>query len=208
MDAANRDKRDRDDVLPRAHQQRLLMRLGQRDRAFTIVEILVGLAILALLAAMLFPTVGSQLRQGSSAALANQLDNLRQAIGNYRQNVVRFPFVLANLTIQPGVGALDACGTAVPAANRALWRGPYINQNVPGNLPVGNAIILSQFVRVPAGGLGQPGILQIIATNVDSITAVDLEQQFDGNANFTTGTVLWTTTGVDTLKFQIPIRGC
>ena len=176
--------------------------------AFTLAEVLVALAILALLAAVLFPTVGAQLRKGQSAALANQLDNLRTSIGNYRTNVVRYPFVLVDLTTQPGVGSVDACGTAIPAANRALWRGPYLTQVILGNTPVGDATLLNQLVRIPANGVGAPGLLQILVASVDSTVAVDLEAQFDGNNNFATGTIQWTTLGADTLKFLIPIRGC
>ena len=180
--------------------------------AFTMVEILVALAIIAILAAILVPTVGSQLRQGKSTAVANQLSNLRSSIDAYRQNVVRFPLVLTVLTTLPGATAVDACGTVVPAANRALWRGPYLNDNILGDFPVGDATILNQLVRIPAAGAGAPGILEILAINVDSTVAADLEAQFDGTpivaASYTTGTIQWTAAGLDTLKFLIPIRGC
>ena len=171
---------------------------------FTLAEILIALVIVA----MLYPTVGAQLRAGQSAALGNQLDNLRQAILNYRQNVVRLPSALADLTTQPVAGAVDACGTLVPAANRALWRGPYINQNIVGNMPIGDAIALNTLTRIPATGLNAPGLLQITVAGVDNAIATDLERQFDGNNNFATGTIQWTALGVDTLKFLIPIRSC
>jgi general secretion pathway protein G len=176
-------------------------------RAFSLAEILVALAILALLAAVLYPTAAGQLRSGQSAALANQLDNLRQAIANYRQNVLHFPNQLTQLTNAPLVTAPDACGTAIGAQN-ALWRGPYITQDIVGNMPVGDAMVINQLVRIPAAGIGQPGLLQINVAAVDSVLAVDLERQFDGNNNFATGTIQWTTLGADTLKFFIPIRGC
>jgi prepilin-type N-terminal cleavage/methylation domain-containing protein len=180
-------------------------------QAFTMLEILVALAIMALLAAVLYPTVGAQLRQGQSTALANQLDNLRQAIANYRQNVQRFPNLLTQLTTQPVAGALDLCGTALPAANMALWRGPYITQVIAASgMPVGDATIQNAITRVPAGGVGQPGTLQITVVNVENDSADDLERQFDGNNNLATGTILWTLVGgsLGTLTFQIPVRGC
>jgi prepilin-type N-terminal cleavage/methylation domain-containing protein len=185
---------------------------SRRRSAFTLVEIIVALVVLAVLAAMLYPTAAGQLRQGQSTAIANQLDNLRQAIANYRQNVQRFPSQLTQLTtIPPGSGANDLCGTALPGANIALWRGPYITQVIlAAGMPVGDATIQNAITRVPAGGVGQPGILQITVANVDNDYADDLERQFDGNANFATGTITWTaTTGtLGTLVFQIPVRGC
>jgi type II secretory pathway pseudopilin PulG len=170
----------------------------------TIVEILIGLAILAIIAAVVLPTTAGQLRQGHAAALANQLANLREAIGNYRQNVGAYPISLAQLTAQP-VGGADACGTALSNAEVNAWRGPYINQHIAGNMPVGNAVVVAALTRAPSGSIGQ---LQIRAARVENDIATDLEEQFDGNGNFATGTVLWTAAGDDTLTFQIPIRGC
>jgi prepilin-type N-terminal cleavage/methylation domain-containing protein len=174
---------------------------------FTLAEILIALAILAVLAAVLYPTAAAQLRSGQSAAIGNQLDNLRQAIANYRQNVTRFPSALTQLTTQPTAASLDACGTAI-GANQALWRGPYVNQNIVGNMPVADALVINGLTRIPPTAVTPPGLLQITVASVDSVLAVDLERQFDGNNNFLTGTIQWTTAGVDTLKFLIPIRGC
>ena len=180
---------------------------GGRGRGFTLAEILIALAILAVLAAVLYPTAAAQFRTGQSAAIGNQLDNLRQAIANYRQNVKAFPSALTQLTTQPTVASLDACGATI-GANQALWRGPYINQNIVGDIPVADAIVINGLTRIPATGVNALGLLQISVASVDSALAVDLERQFDGNSNFATGTIQWTTAGVDTLKFLIPIRGC
>ena len=178
-----------------------------RRRAFSLAEILVALALIAVVAAVVYPSVAGQLRSGQSAALGNQLDNLRQAITNYRQNVQRLPNNLAELSTAPLATDLDACGTVL-GANNALWRGPYINRIIVGNLPVGDAIILTALTRIPATGATTPGLLQITVAGVSQNNATDLEQEFDGNADFTGGTIQWTSLGVDTLKFLIPIRGC
>ena len=178
--------------------------LKRRREAMTIVEVLIALAILAIIAAVVLPTTAGQLRDGHAAALANQLANLRDAIGNYRQNVGAYPISLTQLTTQP-VGGADACGTALSNPEVNAWRGPYINQNIVGNMPVGSAIVVASLTRAPAGTIG---LLQIRAARVENDIASELEEQFDGNANFATGTILWTAAGDDTLTFQIPIRGC
>jgi prepilin-type N-terminal cleavage/methylation domain-containing protein len=176
-----------------------------RRMGMTIVEVLIALAILAILAAVVLPTTAGQLRDGHATALANQLANLREAIGNYRQNVGAYPRFLTQLTTQPVAGDDDACAANLSNGELNAWRGPYLNQNVVGDLPVGNAIIVSLLTRVPAG---TAALLQIRAARVESDIASQLELQFDGNANFATGSVLWTAAGDDTLTFQIPIRGC
>jgi type II secretory pathway pseudopilin PulG len=172
----------------------------------TIVEVLVALAILAIIAAVVLPTTAGQLRDGHSTALANQLANLRDAIGNYRQNVGAYPIVLTQLTTQPVAGDADACATNLSAAEINAWRGPYINQNLVGNMPVGNAVVIAALTRVTVAGT--TGLLRVRAARVENDIATRLEEQFDGNANFATGTILWSAAGDDTLTFQIPVRGC
>lgn len=178
-----------------------------RPRGFTLAEIMIALLILAILAAVLYPTAAGQLRSGQAAALGNQLDNLRQAISNYRQNVLRFPATLSELTTAPVGTDLDACGTVL-GTNSTLWRGPYLAQVISGSMPIGDALALNTLTRIPATGVNTPGLLQITVASVDQNLATDLERQFDGNNNFAAGTIQWTTNGVDTLKFLIPIRGC
>lgn len=171
----------------------------------TIVEVLIALAILAIIAAVVLPTTAGQLRDGHATALANQLANLREAIGNYRQNVGAYPISLIQLTTQPTVGDDDACGANLSNAELNAWRGPYINQNIVGNVPVGDAVVVAALTRTT---IGTAVLLRIRAARVENDIASDLEEQFDGNANFGTGTILWTAAGDDTLTFQIPIRGC
>jgi len=183
-----------------------MLALPAQRRAMTLVEVLIALAIMGLLAAVVFPTVAGQLREGHSTALANQLVNLRDAIANYRQNVGAFPIALTQLTTQPVAGQTDACSVVLSAAEIAAWRGPYINQNIVGNMPVGDATVSTALSRVTVAG--QAGLLQIQATGVDNDIALELEARFDGNNNLTTGTILWVVAGNGTLTFQIPIRGC
>ena len=179
--------------------------MSAHRRAMTIVEVLIALAILAIIAAVVLPTTASQLRDGHATALANQLANLREAIGNYRQNVGAYPISLIQLTTQPVAGADDACGANLSNPELNAWRGPYINQNIVGNMPVGNAIVVASLTRIV---VATAVLLQIRAARVENDIATDLEEQFDGNASFGTGTILWTAAGDDTLTFQIPIRGC
>jgi prepilin-type N-terminal cleavage/methylation domain-containing protein len=180
-----------------------------RRRGLTLVELLAVMAILAALGAVLYPAVAVQIRKGQATAIGDQLKNLSDAIRNYQTNVGRYPTVLTQLTTQPLAGETDLCGVGLPGANRNAWRGPYLAQNIVGNMPVGDGVVQNDIIRNPlTNGATPPGILQIKVASVDSTTAVDLEQQFDGNANFATGTILWTTLGVDTLTYQIPIRNC
>jgi prepilin-type N-terminal cleavage/methylation domain-containing protein len=183
-----------------------------RKRGFTLAEILVALAIIALLTAVVIPTIGGRLRQSQASAIADELTNLTTAISAYRENVLKYPYKLDLLTNTPVAGtSQDICGTLMVAANVNKWQGPYLARPILTNtdFPIGDATVNDQLVRTPVSGAGV-GTLQINMDVVDTVAAVALEAQFDGNANFTTGSIVWTQTnpGVGTLTYSIPIRGC
>jgi len=185
----------------------------KRKRGFTLAEILVALAIVALLTAVIIPTVGGSLRQSQASAIADELTNLTTAITAYRQNVLKYPNKLDLLTNTPVAGtSLDICGVAMLAANVSKWQGPYLARPITTgtDFPIGDATVNDQLVRNPPGVQAGVGTLQIKMDLVDTVAAVALEAQFDGNADFTTGSILWNRTnpGVGTLTYLIPIRGC
>lgn len=170
---------------------------------------LIALAIVATMAAVLYPAMSAQLRHGQSAATASALGNLRDAIVAYRGNVTDYPRTLSLLTNAPVAGATDACGNVISAAQRAAWRGPYLSQNISGSAAVGDATGLDTLIRTPATDAAvAPGTLTVRLINVDSTVAVDVDRQFDGTVDLTSGTVTWNSTGLDTLKFNIVIRNC
>lgn len=180
--------------------------MRRERRGLTLLELLAVLTILAALAAVLYPTVAVQLRKGQSAALADQLNSLRTAIANYRANMTLHPRVLTNLTQQPVAGTQDACGNNVPNGLLNNWRGPYLAQNIVGNIPVGDATVLNTTSRNPPAAAGA-ALLQLTVNDVPLTSATDLEAQYDGNANFATGSIVYNA-GTQVLTFQIPIRGC
>jgi prepilin-type N-terminal cleavage/methylation domain-containing protein len=175
----------------------------------TLLEVLIALAMIAIVAAVVYPTVAGQLRTGQTAALGNQLVNLRDAIASFQENVGAYPRLLTELTSAPVAGDDDSCAADLSGAERNAWRGPYINQAIVGAMPVGDASVQVTMVRVPATTAAtQAGVLQIQATGVASDVATDLESRFDGNADLTAGNIVWTSASGGTLTFQIPIRGC
>lgn len=178
-------------------------------RGVTLVEILIAIAMIAIIAAVVYPTVAGQLRTGQSTALGNQLASLRDAISNFQQNVGAYPRLLTQLANTPVAGDDDSCAADLSVAERNAWRGPYLNRAIVGAIPVGEASVQTTMVRVPANlATTQAGVLQLQATGVPTDVANDLEARFDGNADLNAGNVTWTAASGGTLTFQIPIRGC
>jgi prepilin-type N-terminal cleavage/methylation domain-containing protein len=181
-----------------------------RRRAFTLLEVVAAIALIAILAAILYPTIAASLRNAQAGALGATLENIRTGISNFHDNVGAYPRTLSLLTTQPVFGNDDSCGTNLSAGERGDWRGPYMTAAITGDFPVGDGTVDNDLVRVPATGTNTPGILQVIVTNVDSTTAYEVESQFDGGPDYAAGTILWASTGpqIGTLTFQISIRGC
>lgn len=98
----------------------------RRSLGFTLVELLVVLAILGLLAGLVGPRVLGQLDGAKSKTAAVQVKDLEQAAELFKLDVGRFPTNgegLEALVTNPGVNG---------------WNGPYLRRGLP-NDPWGNA---------------------------------------------------------------------
>ena len=93
---------------------------GRSQSGFTLMELLVVLAILGLLMSLVGPQVLNQLGGAKTKTAAIQVKDLEQALEMYKLDVGRFP------STNEGLQAL----VRKPAA-AAGWNGPYLNSDVP-----------------------------------------------------------------------------
>lgn len=89
-------------------------------RGFTLLELLVVVAIIGLLAAYVGPRYFGQIGKAETKAAMAQIDALGKALEAYRLDVGRFP------TTQQGLAALMAAPPGTPR-----WGGPYLKKEVP-----------------------------------------------------------------------------
>lgn len=106
-------------IASRSHLNRT-SRNGCRTRGFTLVELLVVLAILALLAGIVGPKVLGQLGGAKAKTAAVQISDLEKTLELFKLDVGRYP------TAEEGLEAL----VKKPAA-AAAWSGPYLKGGVP-----------------------------------------------------------------------------
>lgn len=91
-----------------------------RMSAFTLLELLVVVAIIGLLAGYVGPKFFGQLGKAEVKAARAQLDSLEKALDQYRLDVGRYP------STDQGLNALVA-----PPAGVARWSGPYLKKGLP-----------------------------------------------------------------------------
>jgi general secretion pathway protein G len=107
----------------RVHRCRLWFSSRQGLAGFTLLELLVVVAIIGLLAAYVGPKYFSQIGKSEQTVAKSQVEGFGRALGAYRIDVGSYP------TSEEGLGAL----TDKPSDNaKALkWNGPYLEKSVP-----------------------------------------------------------------------------
>jgi general secretion pathway protein G len=97
------------------------------ERGFTLLEMLVVLAIMGLLAAIIAPQVLKYLGSSRSQAAKVQIQNIDASLQLFRLDVGRFP------TQEEGLNALVAAPPTAPG-----WNGPYLQKSTALTDPWGN----------------------------------------------------------------------
>jgi general secretion pathway protein G len=98
------------------------------ERGFTLLEMLVVLAIMGLLAAIIAPQVLKYLGTSRTQAAKVQIQNIDASLQLFRLDVGRFP------TQEEGLNALVAAPPTAPG-----WNGPYLQKSTALTDPWGTA---------------------------------------------------------------------
>lgn len=126
-------------------------RVGGAQAGFTLLELLVVVAIIGLLAGYVAPRYFSQLGKSEVGVARAQIDALEKALDQYRLDTGRYP------TTEQGLNAL-----MVKPANEPKWNGPYLRKGLPPD-PWGNPFLYklpgqrAEFDIISYGKDGQPG---------------------------------------------------
>ena len=113
---------------------------------FTLIEILVVMAIIGMLAVMVAPNIFNQQAGAQRDAALSQISALEAALDTYRLDVGQYPDSLEGLVEND--------------SDRAAWNGPYLRRAVPMD-PWGNEYVYDSdgrgFTLVSYGPDGERG---------------------------------------------------
>ena len=181
------------------------MRACAGRRGFTLAEVLVAMTLIAVLAAVIVPTMRGRLQDGYEDALVGELSSLATAINAYRQDVGHYPPQLDYLTALPATPG-DFCGHNLSASDSANWRGPYVSRAI--TTAASYTVFQKDSVQdALARPIGMPNIIQIVITGPDTSTARSVDLKIDGVVNKTAGTLQWSINGNSTIvSYSIPTR--
>lgn len=97
------------------------------QEGFTLIEIMIAVAIVGLMLAIIGPAVYRRFAGATESAARSQMASLKTAIGTYYIDTIRYPDKLSDLIKKPADPKLAA-----------KWKGPYLEADEIPDDPWGN----------------------------------------------------------------------
>jgi type IV pilus assembly protein PilE len=113
-------------TLPKLARSRSGNRFG-----FTLAEVLVTIAIIAIMAAVLLPALNNQLSKGDTSRIASDLTNLQSGVQAFVSDIRQYPSTTDQLV--NSLSGTDINSVAFQSSAITAWKGPYLSRDVLSN---------------------------------------------------------------------------
>jgi prepilin-type N-terminal cleavage/methylation domain-containing protein len=183
------------------------MKKSSKKRGFSLGEILVAVAIMAVIAAVVIPSIGAQLNKGETGRVTSDLTSIRGAIEQFLADVRRYPSAMGQLSVKPlAATASDTgiVGGTFTTAQVGRWHGPYMTKEVAAAIHTGYGVSMVPEFR--SFLVGTQKYITIAIAGLTSAEATEVDAAMDDGV-LTTGNVRWTAGGSDTLRYlAVPVQ--
>lgn len=174
----------------------------RRKAGFTLAEVLVALALIALLAAVLLPTVAGQILKGDAGRVQQDLEGVRSGIDQFLADIHRYPLKYSNLSKVITTSDSDITPSPYTAGLVNKWVGPYVvKDTVNASVPTGyGGSITNRFMKT----LHTNGVnyVTIVVTGISGTDFDRVDLQVDGVVGRTSGLLRWVSAGgIDSTKY-------
>jgi type II secretory pathway pseudopilin PulG len=159
-------------------------------------EVIVGVALVAMLAAVVMPTVLRQLERGDSGQIAGDVASMRVAVEEFSEDVRKYPATFGQVSRAITTADKDLVADLVYSAQVvSRWRGPYTSADSIRLVTTGNGWTFDgKFYRDTLAGSGASIVwsVGIRVASADSATVLELDQSIDDGV-LSTGVVRYET---------------
>jgi general secretion pathway protein G len=165
-----------------------------KRRGFTLIELMVVIAIIAVLAAIMAPQIFRQVAKGRIAAAEGFNNTVKISGTNYFSDNAIWPASCTQITCNTNAGINGGYVLApVPAGSNPNWNGPYIDRwpgPVAANPWRGNYTWVNNAASALFnGGVGAAGERYITISNVPTADAQRIDADLDRAIGSNTGLV-------------------
>ena len=167
----------------------------RRRVGFTLAEVLVTIAIIAIIAAAIIPAVTSQITKGDETTVTSAVSTMRTSITAFVSDVRAFPSRVSQLTVVPTALTDTALnGTPYSAAQVGRWKGPYSTTSTfaaDDSLPIGLGAFLGDSLKDSLNFVVANISFDAGSAAANVALAFRIEALFESTADSTGGMIRW-----------------
>jgi prepilin-type N-terminal cleavage/methylation domain-containing protein len=158
-------------------------------KGFTLPEVLVTVAIVAILAAVVVPAVTQQIGKGESGQFVSSYQGVQTGVTSFVSDVHRFPVSLYQLSHATANGD-SVMNFTLSSIESSRWAGPYLQTEIAtkgGTLPLSFGLAAKDTLWLDGTYL----VSTVTNASADSSKVAHVDSLVDGGDGRSAGAVRW-----------------